>query len=52
MLCESFLRLQSSEGHLEIAETLVENHSDLNIQTDQGYTPLHMASFRRPFTYS
>ena len=44
MLCESPLHIASSEGHLEIAETLVENHSDLNIQTGQGYTPLHMAS--------
>ena len=44
VLCESSLHIVSSEGHFEIAETLIENHSDLNIQTDQGYTPLHMAS--------
>ena len=46
MLCESSLHIASSEGHLEIhvAETLVENHSNLNIQTNQGLTPLHMAS--------
>ena len=40
------LHLASREGHLEVAQVLIEHGADLAAQTEDGSTPLHWASER------
>ena len=38
--------LGGSQGHIRIAEILLDNGADINAKTDGGWTPLHVAAYQ------
>jgi ankyrin repeat protein len=38
--------MAASAGHLHIVKKLLERHANVNIQNNQGNTPLHQATWR------